>query len=152
MIQLLYDGSTLTTNQPRLNLKSYFTSSYDTTDGFLVNLKSQFTGKDLYFAPGLVAGTESMYNNRTITLVFFISNVLSVPASSIIKMGTTDHPLGFYDFSIYLNSSAGNLDPTGLTLIYSSLANVRGADDHQSVDYSEYTTNDSDTESVYITF
>ena len=45
------------------------------------------------------------------------------------------------------------MDISGLSIIYNGLANVTGnTDDTEPVKYSEYTTNDSDTESVYITF
>ena len=70
-----------------------------------------------------------------------------------IKFGTTNFPLGFYDVTFYKNTSTSNMDIAGLSVIYNGLANVIGNTDATSpVQYSEYTTNDSDTESVYITF
>ena len=72
-------------------------------------------------------------------------------AGGIIALGTTDYPLGFYDVTIYEQSTGGNLDPTGLTVIYTGLMNLSSTSSTRSVTYTEYTTNDSDTESVYIT-
>jgi hypothetical protein len=70
----------------------------------------------------------------------------------VIFLGSTDYPLGFYDVVIYQNSSNSNLDPSGLTTIWNGLMNLTNNANASPVDYTEYTTNDSDTESVYITF
>ena len=67
-------------------------------------------------------------------------------------LGNTDFPLGFYDVVIYQNSSNSNLDPSGLTTIWNGLMNLTSNSTTNPVTYTEYTTNDSDTESVYITF
>ena len=73
--------------------------------------------------------------------------------TGIVKFGTTNFPLGFYDVTIYKNTANDNYDPSGLDVVYTGLANVTGNTDATNpVQYSEYTTNDSDTESVYITF
>ena len=69
-----------------------------------------------------------------------------------IILGTTDYPLGFYDVTIYQNTSNTNTDPSGLNVLYTGLMNLTTNDSKLPVQYSEYTTNDSDTESVYITF
>tara|TARA_R110002012_G_scaffold276276_1_gene463216 strand:- start:2494 stop:2949 length:456 start_codon:yes stop_codon:yes gene_type:complete len=150
MIQILYEKGTTSISIPKINLRSYYTSDYEVNKGFLVNLKSHFTGKDLFFTPGILS-PESDNNDRFRSLFIFVTSTTLLPLSAVIKLGTTDYPLGFYDFIVYLNTSTTNLDPTGLALAYSGLANVRGADNAKSVKYSEYTTNDADTESVYIT-
>ena len=51
---------------------------------------------------------------------------------------------------IYENNNNGNLDPANvIKTLYTGLLNLTSAT--APTDYSEYTTNDSDTESVYIT-
>ena len=53
---------------------------------------------------------------------------------------------------IYQNTSNANLDSSGLTLIYTGLMNMAmNTGEELPVEYTEYTTNDTDTESVYIT-
>ena len=54
--------------------------------------------------------------------------------------------------TIYQNTSNTNLDPTGLTTIWNGLMNLKAADNFPAVQYNEYNTNDTETESVYITF
>jgi hypothetical protein len=69
-----------------------------------------------------------------------------------IQLGTTDFPLGFYDVTIYNNTDNTNLDTTGLPVIWNGLMNLTGfSSATQSVTYTEYTTNDADTESIYLT-
>jgi|TARA_R110000824_G_scaffold200074_2_gene384083 hypothetical protein len=73
-------------------------------------------------------------------------------SSGIVFFGSTDFPLGFYDVTIYKNTSNENMDITGLSVIYSCLANIIGNTDATApVTYTEYATNDSDTESIYLT-
>ena len=73
--------------------------------------------------------------------------------SGVVFLGSTDFPLGFYDVVIYQNNNNTNLDPdNAIKTIYTGLANLSATSAVAPVDYTEYTTNDSDTESVYITF
>ena len=72
--------------------------------------------------------------------------------NAIIQLGTTDFPLGFYDVILYNNTDNTNIDPTGLTVIWKGLMNLTGFNSNtESVTYKEYTTNDADTESIYLT-
>ena len=58
--------------------------------------------------------------------------------------------LGVYDVTIYQNNNNANLDPANaVKVLYVGLMNLISST--ATTDYSEYTTNDSDTESVYIT-
>ena len=148
MMQMVYKGVEFSTTQFMVNLDSYSTSGFTTDTKFLIGLKSQLTGKELFVIP---ATSASLLNERFISLIFFIHKTTNTPTSFIVVMGNSDYPYGFYDVSIYLNSSSSNLDPTGLTRLYSGLGNLTGGDDFETVKYKEYTTNDSDTESVYIT-
>ena len=68
----------------------------------------------------------------------------------VIQVGTTDFPFGFYDIVIYKNSSNANLDPANVSVVlYTGLFNLKSTT--AATQYTEYTTNDSDTESVYLT-
>jgi hypothetical protein len=82
-----------------------------------------------------------------------ITGTTEDPTAGVIQVGTTDFPLGFYNITMYENTASNtNLDPTGLRVIYTGLVNLSGVNGADGITYSEYTTNDSDTESVYITF
>ena len=116
----------------------------------LMTLTSQLTGKSKTFMPG------TNYSNKDRYLFFLILVCTNLGAENLntgtIFLGSTDYPLGFYDVTMYQNTANDNLDPSGLTVIYNGLANLAPTSDAEPVTYSEYTTNDSDTESVYITF
>tara|TARA_Y100000593_G_scaffold59169_1_gene109676 strand:- start:413 stop:862 length:450 start_codon:yes stop_codon:yes gene_type:complete len=118
----------------------------------LMSVTSQQTGKTKTFIAITTYGTTK---ERYISMLVFIlaSAAGENLTSGVIFLGSTDYPLGFYDVKIYQNTSNTNLDPTGLTQIYSGLMNLQPTDsDTEPVIYSEYATNDSDTDSVYITF
>ena len=71
---------------------------------------------------------------------------------AIIQLGTTDFPLGFYDMTLYNNTDNTNLDTTGLPVLWNGVMNLSGySTATQSIEYTEYTTNDADTESIYLT-
>ena len=119
----------------------------------LLVMTSQFTGK----SKTLTVNVENnfAYIERYVNIGITTSRVTEEPVEGVIKLGTTDFPLGFYDVVIYENSSDENLDPTGLPVIWNGLMNVKlrkEADDTPiPVTYTEYTTNDADTESIYLT-
>lgn len=112
----------------------------------LISIKSQQTEKELNFMASLVTITnENRYTEMKYTI-----GTNDVPLLGLIKLGNTDYPFGFYDVTIYQNSSNSNLDPTGLTTtLYTGLLNLRSLVD--TTQYKQYTINDSDTDSVYIT-
>ena len=103
----------------------------------LISIKSQQTEKILNFMASVVTTT---INNAG----------LDLPLLGLIVLGNTNYPLGFYDITIYQNSSNSNLDPSGLnTTLYTGLLNLTSSTD--TTQYKQYTTNDTDTDSVYIT-
>ena len=112
----------------------------------LISIKSQQTEKELNFMASLVTITnENRYTEMKYTI-----GTNDIPLLGLIKLGNTDYPFGFYDVTIYQNSSNSNLDPTGLTTtLYTGLLNLRSLVD--TTQYKQYTINDSDTDSVYIT-
>jgi len=112
----------------------------------LISIKSQQTEKKLNFMASLVTITnENRYTEMKYTI-----GTNDIPLLGLIKLGNTDYPFGFYDVTIYQNSSNSNLDPSGLTTtLYTGLLNLRSLVD--TTQYKQYTINDSDTDSVYIT-
>jgi|TARA_R110001583_G_scaffold47942_5_gene149979 hypothetical protein len=116
----------------------------------LITITSQLTGNSKTFLP---ASANYVNKDRYVSLLIYSQQIASnenLSAGSLF-FGDTDFPLGFYNVTIYQNSSNVNLNPSGLTTIYTGLMNVRSNSTTDPVTYTEYTTNDSDTESVYIT-
>lgn len=123
----------------------------------LAVFKSQFTKKEQIVLPWAVyLGAKERY----ISLSFQIMRPTSAsydPSGGQILFGTTDYPLGFYDVDFYQNSSNTNMVVADtIKKIYTTLANVKLQTTvdgvvGSTVDYKEYTTNDTDTESVYVT-
>ena len=74
------------------------------------------------------------------------------------NVGTVDFPLGFYDVTIYTTAHAVSNDPQYITsTLFNGVLNMEGstasdATNFESVQYDKYTDNDTDTQSVYITF
>ena len=147
MIKLFRDDISTTVNTNYLNLYDEMTNS---DYKVLITVTSQLTGKSKTF----INPTEYTNKNRYVILLTLVTASSSGEnlSNGVIFLGSTDYPLGFYDVTIYQNSSNANLDPSGLTTIYTGLVNLAPTSDAEPVTYSEYTTNDSDTESVYITF
>ena len=114
----------------------------------LISIKSQQTEKILNFMASVVTTTNE---NRYTQMSYTINNAgLDLPLLGLIVLGNTNYPLGFYDITIYQNSSNSNLDPSGLnTTLYTGLLNLTSSTD--TTQYKQYTTNDTDTDSVYIT-
>ena len=136
---------------PSVYASNFYLNLFDkmtTVDnGLLMTITSQLTGNSKTFLPTTIVTTNK---DRYLRITIIVSNVDNL-AAGILGLGNTDFPLGFYDVTIYENSSAVNLDPSGLSVVYTGLLNLSSMDDTRAVTYTEYTTNDSDTESVYIT-
>jgi hypothetical protein len=113
----------------------------------LWTITSQFTKKSFTYIVSTVFTNKERYLEMNTVTSYGV-----VPSTNVIVLGTTDYPLGLYDVTIYQNTSSSNVDPTGLNVLYTGLMNLTTNDSKLPVQYSEYTTNDSDTESVYITF
>ena len=116
----------------------------------LIYFESQFTKKIKKFTVSATYTNQDRYVELTYNTVRAQGSENLVAGN--IFMGNTDFPLGFYNAYIYQNTSNTNLDSSSLTLIYTGLMNMAmNTGQELPVDYTEYTTNDSDTESVYIT-
>jgi len=131
---------------------------------FLFKLESQQTGKVKYFTRTISypTGIGIDKHERYISLPFFYS-VSSTQTEDLsqgkVRVGTTEFPLGFYDITVLETLTSGELNPANATAtLYSGTLNMTGSEstntdlNFESVKYSDYSVNDSDTESVYITF
>ena len=145
-------GSHLKANVTYLNLYDFYASSDEFRS--LWTITSQFTKKSITYLPSTVYTNKERYVYMVTVTTWDID--AQDLATGFIQLGTTNFPLGFYDVVIYENTSNTNTDTSGLKVVYKGLMNLisqnatTGADT-PPVDYKEYTTNDSDTESVYIT-
>jgi Flp pilus assembly protein TadG len=155
MIQFIVpssDGYHLKANTIYLNVYDV----YDSADTFrpLWTITSQFTKKSKTYLPSQVTTDKDRYiAMNTVTTYSEGSEDLS---AGIIQLGTTNYPLGFYDVTIYENTSNTNQNPAGLKVVYTGVMNLISENAltgvaNPPVTYTEYTTNDADTESVYIT-
>jgi len=144
------EGFFLINNIVRLNIYDKFTSTSLLRPLWV--LKSQFTKKEKYYTSAVdYTNKERFVEMNTITT----TASENIPSGTI-KLGNTDFPLGFYDVNIYENVVQGNLDPTGLNLVYTGIMNLicknaTTGKDAPPVEYTEYTENNTDTETVYLT-
>ena len=145
MIQLLRYSSSAPSQNFVANLYDKMTSTEYTP---LLLFVSQLTGKRKIFISEDMSLTHKERYIRLSVKVNY-QNVEDLE-EGIIYLGNSDFPYGFYDVTIYQNSSATNLDPSGLTTIYTGL-DADTSSNFEEVQYKEYTTNDSENESVYLT-
>ena len=142
------------------NLQVFYVAIYDemiingseTTMAPLISFTSQLTGKTKNLLS--FSGYSFAQKERYVRIALFVTTT-EIPANGQIILGTTDFPYGMYDMKIYQNdpSTATNLDPDdAIKLLYTGLMNLEAKSGNEAIDYKEYTTNDSETESVYITF
>ena len=150
MIQSIYNNNNVTITQTiDVNLydSKYFRQAYELFGKIpLVNIISQQTGKNKTFRPTLIDLTNK---DRYVSLTYttFSTEILNL---GFISFGNTDFPYGLYDLQIYASTS-DDMSILGLRHIYTGLFNVIPVSTQEAVVYNEYSTNDTDTNSVYIT-
>tara|TARA_R100000781_G_scaffold1374_1_gene2231 strand:+ start:866 stop:1309 length:444 start_codon:yes stop_codon:yes gene_type:complete len=131
----------------RANLYDVMTNSDEYNP--LIVYKSQFTGYTK------ISLATSVYWNSKDRYVGFQQTILKQGGTEDLSagevlFGTKNFPFGFYDVTIYQNNNNTNMDVANtIKVVCNTLLNVSSF--AGTVDYKEYTTNDSDTESVYIT-
>jgi len=129
----IYDKMTNTDYRPLFTFTSQ-ESGYSFTS---ISFNADYANKDRYVKCGFIIG--STFN----------------ASLGFITFGNTNSPYGFYDVTVYQNTDNSNLDPTGLTVLFSGLANLSavqtGLNSNPAIKYTEYNTNDTDTQSVYVT-
>lgn len=149
MIQMVRTSSLAISHVLRINLYDKFngTGNYKP----LCSFTSQASGNRILALP-----LSYNYTNkeRYVEISLTVSSV-SIPTLGLITFGTKDLPYGLYDTIIYENISNVNFDPSGLNVVWKGLANLSaeqtGTYKNPAVEYTDYNTNDADTESVYIT-
>tara|TARA_R100001594_G_C3915382_1_gene234376 strand:- start:37 stop:483 length:447 start_codon:yes stop_codon:yes gene_type:complete len=147
MIQAIFTSGSSVENFTYLRLSDIAT--IDLTVRPLISITSQQSKKVLNFMPTTITTSTP---NRYHKMNYFMNGegTGALPLFGIIVLGDTDYPLGLYDVTIYKNTGNANLDPSGLTtVLYTGLLNLTSS--VATTQYTEYTTNDSDTESVYLT-
>ena len=134
----LYDkfNDKVNINRPLITLKSQFTDNSKTVSANIVS-----TDKERYMRIGVTTAQAAGFENLP---------------NGVIQLGTTDFPLGFYDATIYENTSTENMDTTGLNIVYYGVMNLEiteGAVEASvpPVVYTEYTDNDSDINNIFLT-
>lgn len=128
------------------NIKDLMTS---TAVNPLFGFKSLLSKKELYFLPTLGV----YYNDRYGLMFFYTTKSSPNPLIGYLQMGTTDYPYGMYELTIYQNNISGNLEPANaIKTVYNGLMNLSPLTTNPAVEYTDYDTNDTETESVYITF
>ncbi len=147
MIQL-ERGTTTTTQSAYTNIYPMFdtlTNLYDP----LFTITSHQTGNSKTFAANASGFT---YKDRYVSSVIQVvtTSGAEVLSQGKVYLGTDDFPYGFYDVVIRENSSNTNIITSGRPIVYYTLMNLTQTG-NAAVTYTEYTTNDDDTESVYIT-
>tara|TARA_R100001460_G_scaffold39304_4_gene74091 strand:- start:1011 stop:1460 length:450 start_codon:yes stop_codon:yes gene_type:complete len=115
----------------------------------LICFKSQATKKELCW----LTTFGPFYTERYMLLFFYTIASNPNPLIGYLQMGTTEYPYGFYDVTIYDNNISGNLDPANaIKPVWFGVMNLIPETTNPAVKYTDYSVNDSDTESVYITF
>ena len=130
----------------------------------LYKLESQQTGKTKIFSRGdnffpLISENINKFD-RQITLSWkYSANTSSTENLSTgdILVGNAEFPLGFYNLTVYEVDSGSELNPDNAkAVLYNGIVNMygqtsSGATNFEEVKYTEYATNDSDNENVYLT-
>ena len=129
-------------------------NDYELTQEPIFSIVSQQTGKEKLFYPYSMDTTNyKRYYKFRVKYVATETEPLFTPINGWIALNNQNFPYGLYDLKIYQNAigyTTLTLDNV-IKLVYSGLLNVTPLGNSVSVEYTEYTTNDSDTESVYIT-
>jgi len=130
---------------------------------FLYKLESHQTGKTKLFTRTGVSNAVGVNLNKYKRQVTFAFKYNTNPAATEdlsageVIVGTDEFPLGFYNITIYETETDGELNPDNAkSVVYNGLLNMRPVDtdtssNFEEVQYKEYTTNDSENESVYLT-
>ena len=135
----------------------------------MIKMTSQFTNKTKVIATGILptyanssTGTELDWKRQLVANFFYTTGGRGTEdlTDGKVHVATDEFPLGFYDITIYENKTSAfdnNLANATATL-FNGVLNLKGSESDtanvnmESVQYVDYTTNDTETQSVYITF
>ena len=149
MMQLIQKDNAPQVNYVNLNLYDLHNGAVTMDQGFrpLISIKSQQTGSVKSFMPVSILLTKK---ERYVEMMIINADYDSL-SLGVIEIGNDDFPYGFYDTTIYANSSDSNLNPAFASAkIFRGLMNI-SPQNNAAVSYTSYEENDSDTMSVYIT-
>jgi len=146
MIQLFRDTVSIS------NFQSVYLDFYgemtDISYPPLFSFTSHLSGKTLNALPK----STNYTNKERYVIVQFIPFGFNLPSIGVLDMGNTDYPYGIYNVTVYQNNSSSNLDPdNAIKTIWNGLMNLIPETTNEAVNYTEYTNNDSENDSVYIT-
>ena len=132
-------------NNAYLNLNDVVT--LDPTIRPLIQIQSQQTHGIKNFMPT----TMTLTNKERYVDLYWVASYGSSESLilGVVLIGSVDFPFGMYDMTIFNNSSNSNLDPSGLTTIYTGLINWQSLTSPEVIYYQEL--GNDDTNSVYIT-
>ena len=147
MIQSSYNKDLTLTKTINLNLwdSSYFQITFNVfLQQPLVQIISQQTGKSKVFRP---FSTDITNKDRYVSLTYYTTASEDLE-NGLVSFGSSDFPFGFYDLQIFAPTSS-SMSLVGVTYIFTGLFNIYNV--AKSVEYKDYSINDTDTNSVYIT-
>ena len=124
----------------------------------IITLTSKETGNFVNLKPGVGASNYvTTYKDRYIKMQIIIRTTEALN-SGMVNLGTQDRPFGFYNVTIREYDSASDIPAQStidaMNIVYNGVAYLYDNETGRhipSVEYTEYTDNDSDTENVYIT-
>ena len=148
MIQATQDETLSRSQTINLNLwdSDWFRSVYTINPHIpLVNIISQQTGNNKVFAPFAIDLTNK---DRYISLTYITNPSNEDLTLGLLEFGNDDFPFGFYNMQIFARGS-DSMSIIALNAVYTGLFNI--TNDVLAVNYSQYSTNDTDTNSIYIT-
>jgi hypothetical protein len=109
---------------------------------WLWSIKSNETNATINMIP-LSVGSESASILRLDAFIWGTTNVAAShsPSLGVIYIGSGlggIHPYGYYDLTIYKNSSAANTNPSGLTVLYQGMINFYPNAAREGLTYAAY--------------
>ena len=138
---------------------------YYLTTPILIGFTSMQTGKSKYAfdyyqtvgGSGIPAGTNINTAENHIWLRYYYTTRGTEDLSNgIIKFGTPDFPLGYYEATFYQMADDTSTDPADAVktlqkMIVYLYGDREGSDIYQEVEYDQYTDNDSNVNNIYQT-
>lgn len=160
MIQLSRgkQGDVLTGNDFYVNIYDAYANKNNIQYRPIITLTSQETGNSVNLKPGSGdTNYVTTYKERYVKMQIILRTTEALN-SGVVNLGTNDRPYGFYNVTIREWDSANNVPIQSvintLNIVYTGLAYLYDdapSRSNPAVEYKEYTDNDSDTDSVYIT-
>ena len=144
------------------------------TQTFSIDIWNNYVNKDVLYPPlGIITsqltkiqfrtlfgildvnpgkGIDWTNKERYVDISVYMTNTQGGQSTSFGSwwFGSKYYPFGFYDITIYENTATFNTDETGLNVVYNGIINI--SSEVKEVTYEKYNDNDTETQSVYITF